>query len=648
MMSPTQHQKIEKAAAESEDGYIGVEEDPDKENHFTVSSTQRASPNNEVSSIISPLQAPAYESSSSTTSSRPRYSFVGPLASDSLRKEQFSQSSTIPTIRHTALTSRKQPDSDSSAETESATSHVRLIGRSVQQFFLHGRRRSVGSASITSFSSPSRQSTTDTGDMSSSTISLARGSKTRSSGYKKRNPIYMKEHKDAVKTFNSNNLRRIANNALARINVVRRGKRLPAVSAEQMEGLAIKNLAVKKLVDAENRRGARIASTPSDTSRGQEMERMFQRMMRQKEADAQSVLPLPPAKLVEMERLKREQRARLKKLRGVLSRPPLPKSLEEEADREVDTALRKPGLVAAITGAEVNDRDLQKLRPGQWLNDEIINFYGNLMLQRANDADSKRQAALKAAADAPPAQTSEDSKAGAAAAVNGKVKSNYKTVAKPKRPYDSSLDAYWRIHFFSSFFWENLKNRGYDGVKRWTRKIDIFSKDLILFPINLGNAHWVCGAVNMRFRRFEYYDSMGHRNGRAFELMRTYVSSEARDKQKKEIDLRSWRDVFSEETPQQENGYDCGVFATQTLEQISRRDPHTPIPLHPPTITWKTDDLDQQARQLTLDKANGETPDEDDVDDQWDDYDWNFSQLDMPYLRRRMIYEIHRKSLIGV
>lgn len=457
----------------------------------------------------------------------------------------------------------------------------------------------------------------------------------------------MKEHKDAVKTFNTNNLRRIANNALARINTVRRGKRLPAVSAEQMEGLAIKNLAVKKLVDAENRQDARTVPTSSDTSRGEEMERMFQRMMRQKEADAQSVLPLPPAKMAEMERLKREQRARLKKLRGVLSRPPLPKSLEEEAESEVDSALRKSGLVAAITGAEVNDRDLQKLRPGQWLNDEIINFYGNLMLQRANEAESKRQAALKAAAEAPPVPTSEASTP--VTAVNGKPKHNAKTATKPKRPYDSSLDAYWRIHFFSSFFWENLKNRGYDGVKRWTRKIDIFSKDLILFPINLGNAHWVCGAVNMRFRRFEYYDSMGHRNPRAFELMRTYVSAEARDKQKKEIDLRLWRDVFSEETPQQENGFDCGVFATQTLEQISRRDPHTPIPLKPPTITWKAEDLNQQAGQLTLNTVNGNVAEDDhDDDDQWDDYDWNFSQLDMPYLRRRMIYEIHRKKLIDV
>ncbi len=136
--------------------------------------------------------------------------------------------------------------------------------------------------------------------------------------------------------------------------------------------------------------------------------------------------------------------------------------------------------------------------------------------------------------------------------------------------------------------------------KRWTRRIDIFSKDIILFPINLGNSHWVCGAINMRKHRFEYYDSLGARNNSAFTLMRTYVTEEARDKKKKEIDLRGWTDLFSDQSPQQENGYDCGVFASQTLEQISRRSFHRPIPLDPPIIVWKDDSLDETAGKINI------------------------------------------------
>ena len=35
----------------------------------------------------------------------------------------------------------------------------------------------------------------------------------------------------------------------------------------------------------------------------------------------------------------------------------------------------------------------------------------------------------------------------------------------------------------------------YLNVKRWTRKDDIFSKDVLVFPINMFN-HWFCVLVN--------------------------------------------------------------------------------------------------------------------------------------------------------
>eukprot|EP01052_Picozoa_sp_SAG31_P020757 SAG31_NODE_1575_length_7841_cov_3.083958_2_plen_116_part_00 len=38
---------------------------------------------------------------------------------------------------------------------------------------------------------------------------------------------------------------------------------------------------------------------------------------------------------------------------------------------------------------------------------------------------------------------------------------------------------------------------GYDfsGVKRWTRKVDIFAQWLTLFPLNHGNNHWSLAAL---------------------------------------------------------------------------------------------------------------------------------------------------------
>ena len=40
-------------------------------------------------------------------------------------------------------------------------------------------------------------------------------------------------------------------------------------------------------------------------------------------------------------------------------------------------------------------------------------------------------------------------------------------------------------------------------------QIDIFSKDLILVPINVGGMHWIAAAINMNKKRIEYFDSMG-------------------------------------------------------------------------------------------------------------------------------------------
>lgn len=52
------------------------------------------------------------------------------------------------------------------------------------------------------------------------------------------------------------------------------------------------------------------------------------------------------------------------------------------------------------------------------------------------------------------------------------------------------------VHAFNTFFFTKLKTAGYQAVKRWTKKVDIFSVDLLLVPIHLG-VHW-CLAVSVR------------------------------------------------------------------------------------------------------------------------------------------------------
>ena len=101
----------------------------------------------------------------------------------------------------------------------------------------------------------------------------------------------------------------------------------------------------------------------------------------------------------------------------------------------------------------IKPADLRTLQGSQWLNDEIINFYGAMIMERAAE----------------------------------------------------NQDLYPKIYVFNTFFYEKLKG-GYAGVRRWSKKFDIFENDLIIIPIHmvflnlLGDALVLCG---YRFRKKE-------------------------------------------------------------------------------------------------------------------------------------------------
>ncbi|CAE6369147.1 unnamed protein product [Rhizoctonia solani] len=240
----------------------------------------------------------------------------------------------------------------------------------------------------------------------------------------------------------------------------------------------------------------------------------------------------------------------LKDLYKTSEAPALPKALGAEDQAEVAAALAKRGTVAKFAREQVSDSDLSRLKPAQWLNDEVINFYGALILARSEEAQKGKGKALD-------------------------------------------------VHYFNTFFFAKLEEMGYEKsrIGKWTKKIDIFKKDVVLIPVNLGNAHWTCAAINFQKKRIEYHDSMGRKRGKIYKILRDYLSSEHKDKKKKDFDFTGWEDHFDENAPQQENGYDCGVFSCQYMECLSRGAP------------------------------------------------FGFSQENMSYLRQRMILEITRGKL---
>jgi sentrin-specific protease 1 len=171
------------------------------------------------------------------------------------------------------------------------------------------------------------------------------------------------------------------------------------------------------------------------------------------------------------------------------------------------------------------------LRPRTWLNDEVMNFYMAMLLDR----DQKLVEQSKS-------QKVESSSSGQPAVV-------------PRRP----------SYFFNSFFVSKLMENGYDyaKVKRWTKKFDVFEQDKIFFPVNLSNTHWTMAVVFVQKKEIHYYDSMSGAGRSQLNALLNWIVDEAKEKKSMTIDRSEWilRGGHQLTTPQQENGFDCGMFS---------------------------------------------------------------------------------------
>jgi sentrin-specific protease 1 len=163
--------------------------------------------------------------------------------------------------------------------------------------------------------------------------------------------------------------------------------------------------------------------------------------------------------------------------------------------------------------------DLNTLVGSNWLNDEVINFYMNLLVERSE----KR-------AD----------------------------------------DGYPKVYSMNTFFIPKLLQSGHPGLKRWTRKVDIFSYDVIPVPVHVGEVHWCMAIIHMRNKTIKYYDSMGKPNERVLDALEQYLKDECMDKKKEKFDMSGWEKVSVPDCPRQMNGSDCGVFSCMNAEFVTR------------------------------------------------------------------------------
>ncbi|KAK2913703.1 hypothetical protein Q8A67_002102 [Cirrhinus molitorella] len=128
-----------------------------------------------------------------------------------------------------------------------------------------------------------------------------------------------------------------------------------------------------------------------------------------------------------------------------------------------------------------------------------------------------------------------------------------------------------KVHFFNSFFYDKLRTKGYDGVKRWTKNVDIFQKDLLLIPIHL-EVHWSLVSVDIKQRSITYFDSQRTLNRRCPKHIFKYLQAEAMIKEKRDF-LTGWKGFFKMNVGRQNNDSDCGAFVLQYCKCLALGQP---------------------------------------------------------------------------
>ena len=170
------------------------------------------------------------------------------------------------------------------------------------------------------------------------------------------------------------------------------------------------------------------------------------------------------------------------------------------------------------------------VRPGQWFNDDLINFFFNTLR-----------------------------KYGLAALQRGDLRK--------------------QVWCHNSFFWNKLCKSPYvyEALRKVTAKagkkeaVDIFLYETLLIPINRGNTHWCLAYVNMRERTVHYLDSLNGGGSDVVEALINWLTDEHRDKKGCALQGKPFTAGGAiPGLPQQTNGLDCGAFVCAFGEILAR------------------------------------------------------------------------------
>ena len=167
----------------------------------------------------------------------------------------------------------------------------------------------------------------------------------------------------------------------------------------------------------------------------------------------------------------------------------------------------------------IKESDYRRLEPGTYLNDNLIDFFLNLLIQRK------------------------------------------------RSPFIA----------FNSFFYSTLTSQGYAKVKSWYQDIDLFSKDYWLIPIAV-NDHWILVIVTYPKHAFNnklpppailLFDSIDLHAVDPRAALENFMQSEWRSRYGETIDIDIPLHMLK--VPLQNNQWDCGVFILEYAKRFIQK-----------------------------------------------------------------------------
>lgn len=244
-------------------------------------------------------------------------------------------------------------------------------------------------------------------------------------------------------------------------------------------------------------------------------------------------LPIPPGRCesifaaewrqMEKERIERE---RLEQSARILVEGPVVEPLTPQWETRVKDAMLLPNsrkVATTLSGDRLTRKDLATCYTrGEWLNDEVINAYLEVLIDHLRRSNN-----------------------------------NAGRLDKP------------RFHAFSTFFFSNLRDRGYQSVRRWASRAkvggqDLLNVDSIFVPVH-NQAHWTLIVVRPMDRTIEGFDSLGSVCKHHVDLIKTWLEGELGGNFVEE----EWKVPTSSGSPQQTNGSDCGIFTLSTAKAVA-------------------------------------------------------------------------------